>query len=294
MAADETEADALRRFAAAALGSGCRIEDFSRAFGRKSVTWRINSADGSGFYLKRHEFRQHYVAEVRALNQWVAQLPEGSWWNTPEVVANSDELGAVILTELPGEIIEDSPPPTDELEEAYRSAGRLARALHDADIDLSGEPRVQRYAPADIDRYMAPSRPHLDGSTYEWAVGIVRRPDAWEGLSVVPMHGDFSPRNWIRRRGEPTLGIIDWERSRPGFWVEDVQRMTQDHWVKAPNLRDAFFDGYGRTPTESEWRQANQVSLIGAVGGVAWSRTHGDERFEQLNRVMIERLKKTL
>ncbi len=70
--------------------------------------------------------------------------------------------------------------------------------------------------------------------------------------------------------------------------------MTQDHWVKAPNLRDAFSDGYGRTPTDAEWRQANQITLIGAVGGVAWSRTHGDERFERHNRVMIERLKMIL
>jgi len=286
----ERETEALKRFVAAALGGDCRIDDFSRTSGRRSVTWRIHSGDGSGFYLKRHEFHHHYVAEVRALKRWVAQLPLGSWWKAPKVVADSDELGAAILTELPGEVIEDSPPP-DDLEGAYRNAGRLARALHDADIDLSDEPRVHDYSSEVVERYVVPSRPYLDADTYQWAMSISARLDAWEGLSIVPMHGDYSPRNWIARRGEPTLGVIDWERSRPGFWVEDVQRMLHDHWLKAPSLREAFFEGYGRTPTDLEWRQAYQVSLITAVGGVSWSSTHGDEQFETHNRAVIERLK---
>ena len=43
MAEDTQELVALRDFAATTLGSGLEIEDRSRAFGRKSVTWRITS-----------------------------------------------------------------------------------------------------------------------------------------------------------------------------------------------------------------------------------------------------------
>jgi len=291
MAEDTQELDALRDFASTTLGSGLEIEDRSRAFGRKSVTWRITSADGTGFYLKRHEFRHHYVAEVRALEHWVPRLNDGAWWAAPEVVATSDELGAVILTELLGEIIEDSPPGPDELVTVYRHAGRLARSLHDADIDLSDEPRNQLYAADGIDRYFEMSRGHIDASTRDWAKVILTRADAWDGLDVVAMHGDYSPRNWIIESGDPTIKVIDWERSRPGYWVEDIQRMTHDHWLEAPQLRDAYFEGYGRTPTEAEWRQANQITLINAVGGVGWAISHGDERFAGHNRRVIERLK---
>jgi hypothetical protein len=87
------------------------------------------------------------------------------------------------------------------------------------------------------------------------------------------------------------LGIIDWERSRPGYFVEDFQRMIQNHWVDQPHLVDAFFTGYGRRPSEQEWRQANQVVLINAVAGVPWSVTHGDFEFEKRNREVVERLK---
>ncbi|GEM_PF-4991346 len=38
--------------------------------GQKSVTWRLTAADGTGFYLKRHEIRHHFEAEVGALNNW--------------------------------------------------------------------------------------------------------------------------------------------------------------------------------------------------------------------------------
>ena len=263
------------------------------------MTWHIAAADGTGFYLKRREFQQHYVAEVRAFRDWVARLPAGSWWSAPAMVANSDELGVMILTELPGEIIEDSPPGPREVKDGDVSAGRLASALHGADIDLSGESRVQRYAPEDVERYMGLARQYLDKSTCDWAETVLCRPDAWDGLSIVPVHGDYSPRNWIHervgsKRSESRLGVIDWERSRPGFWVEDVQRMTHDHWVDAPHLRDAFFEGYGRTPTDSEWRHSDQITLINAIGGVPWAISHGDEPFVRHNRRVIERLKEIL
>jgi aminoglycoside phosphotransferase (APT) family kinase protein len=294
MTEDSSELDALKVFAEATLGSGLEVEDRSRAFGRKSLTWHILAEDGTGFYMKRHEFRHHYVAEVRALKYWVPHLTDGAWWATPEVLATSDELGAVILTELPGEIIEDSSPGDDELLSAYKNAGRLARSLHDADIDLSDEPREQLYAPDGIERYFEMSRGHLDASTSDWVEAILTRADVWAGQKVVPMHGDYSPRNWIFQPGDPTFNVIDWERSRPGYWVEDIQRMTHDHWLNAPQLRAAFFEGYGRTPTEAEWRQANQITLINAVGGVGWAISHGDERFAGHNRRVIERFKEIL
>ncbi len=70
--------------------------------------------------------------------------------------------------------------------------------------------------------------------------------------------------------------------------------MIQDHWIREPRLRDAFFTGYGREPSEREWYQADQVVLINAVGGVPWSISHRDSKFEKLNRAVIERLKGVL
>ena len=94
--------------------------------------------------------------------------------------------------------------------------------------------------------------------------------------------------------GGAALGIIDWERSVPGYFIEDFHRMIHDSWTLEPQLRDAFFKGYGREPTELEWYQGNLVALINAVGGVSWSITHGDLKFEKHNRDVVERMKKIL
>ena len=139
-------------------------------------------------------------------------------------------------------------------------------------------PASQRFTDEQLDLYLLEVEPHVDGPTLRWIDTIIRRSDAWEGLKIVPIHGDFSPRNWLASEGTAPLGVIDWEISRPGYFVEDFQRMMQDHWLNEPQLRDAFFTGYGRTPSDREWLQANQVLLIHAIISVPWAIDHGHQR----------------
>ncbi len=286
--------DSLRKFAYDSLGHSIHIEDFSRRYGRKSITWRITAPGKPDYYLKRHEHRSHYLAEVRALDEWVQCLPDEPWWSVPSVLATADELGAVILTGLPGVILEETPIESSTRTKLFELAGKFANLLHSSRIDLSSISTSQTYTDENLDRYLLLAEPHIDSATLKWVDSVVRRSDTWEGLAIVPTHCDFSPRNWLVCEGRALLGIIDWERSRPGYYVEDFQRMIQDHWVLEPQLRDAFFTGYGREPSEPEWYQANQVVLINAVGGVTWSISHGDSEFEHRYRVVIERLKSVL
>ena len=291
---NEQDLNSLRRFAYDTLGRPIEFEDFSRSYGRKTVTWRITVSGESEYYLKRHENRSHYLAEVRALDLWIPRLPNEPWWSVPKVVATADELGAVIITGLPGLILEENSVESSARTKIFELAGAFAKSLHSSRIDLSSEPTFQTYTGEQLDRILLVAEPHIDSATLQWVDSLVRRSDAWEGLELVPTHCDFSPRNWLCCDEDAPLGIIDWERSRPGYFVEDFQRMVQDHWLDEPQLKDAFFAGYGREPSELEWRQANQVVLINAVGGVPWSISHGDSDFEQRNRAVIERLKSVL
>ena len=102
-------------------------------------------------------------------------------------------------------------------------------------------PASQRFTDEQLDLYLLEVEPHIDGPTLRWIDTIIRRSDAWEGLKIVPIHGDFSPRNWLASEATAPLGVIDWEISRPGYFVEDFQRMMQDHWLNEPQLRDAFY-----------------------------------------------------
>ena len=287
----QRDLEPLRKFLYDSLGRSVDIKDFSRRYGRKSITWRIRTSDNREYYLKRHEHRSHYLAEVRALTEWVPYLHDEPWWSVPSVLATSDELGAVIITALPGLILEETPVESSARTQLFELAGKFANSLHSSGIDLSSELKLQIYTGEELDGYLLAAEPHIDGATLRWVDSIVRRSDAWEGLAIVPVHCDFSPRNWLTFEGTAPLGVIDWERSRTGYYVEDFQRMIQDHWLIEPHLRAAFFTGYGREPSELEYLQANQVVLINAVGGVPWSISHGDLEFEQRNRAVIESLK---
>ncbi len=286
--------NSLHRFAYDSLSDSIEIEDVSRTYGTKTITWRITAPGEGEYYLKRHEYPGHYLAEVRALNEWVQRLPDEPWWSVPKVLTTEDELGALIMTGLPGLILEEAPVEPTTRTKLFQLAGRFAKSLHSCRIDLSSEPTSHTYSEETLDRVLLAAEPHVDSATLKWVDSVVRRFDAWKGLAIVPTHCDFSPRNWLFCEGKTLLGIIDWERSRPGYYVEDFQRMIQDHWLLDPHLRDAFFAGYGREPSELEWYQANQVVLINAVGGVTWSISHGDPEFELLNRTVVERLKGVL
>lgn len=96
----------LRAFAAATVGTVLEVEDFSRKIGRKSITWRVTSGDGQVFYLKQHEERKLYETELVVYTRWIPNLRISSELRTPELVSNSTDLGALILTVVPGEILD--------------------------------------------------------------------------------------------------------------------------------------------------------------------------------------------
>jgi len=284
------ETEPLRLFVAAAVGAGCRIADRSRSFGRRSITWHVTAACGTRFYLKRHEHRKHFATELLALRQWVPRLPADGRWTAPRVEASDDALGAMLLTELPGEPLSHAALTADERREILARAGSLAARVHALAVDPGPAGPARLYDRAMLDVALAMAKPHLDDATLrriEDACGIA---DAFSGLAVVPTHGDFGPRNWLvhRRPDGLSLGVIDWERARAGFWLEDVRAVSEGA-TKASD-RTAFFAGYGRRPTEREERQIALVLLMNATATLGWAVEHEDVAFAEHGRRTIARL----
>jgi len=60
----QQDLDSLRKFAYDSLGHSIDIKDFSRRYGRKSITWLITAPGKREYYLKSHEHRRHYLVEV--------------------------------------------------------------------------------------------------------------------------------------------------------------------------------------------------------------------------------------
>ncbi len=286
----------LRSFATETLGSDLKITDRSRKFGRRSITWRLTAKGRAAYYLKKHEVRRHYEAEEIAYRTWVPELERSGKWHSPELVASSSELGALILTEAPGEVLDDSEIGLDDRLEMHRIAGWLAAQIHSLDVDASeaGPPRL--YAQKMLGDHIELASSYFELETLQWLEKVAAIDNLFDSLEVVPTHSDYSPRNWLihRRDGVISLGIIDWERARPGYWLEDAQRMAFDHWSENPQLRTAYFDGYGRVPNPVEERQLKLICLANAIGTVSWATEHGDTAFAQFGRRTLMLLKHSL
>ena len=290
------ENEALRAFATSVLGDKSVFADVSRQAGRRSIVWRVAVKSGEHYYLKRHEAQRLYAREIHALQEWLPLLPEPTWWSTAALIAKSDELGAAILTEVKGGIVDSTPVTPDERLEMFKLAGRFANLLHSLPYeDESGEDYAE-YFVGRFETYMDMAKPYLNADTIRWARNVVGAGEAFAGVKRVVVHCDYSPRNWLidRRQEGIRFGLIDWERTRPEHWLQDAQRMAQDHWARQPELRQAFFEGYGRQPTVWEERQLNLLVLTNAIPSIPWAIDHHDDRFVALSRAAIERLRRVL
>jgi len=62
-------------------------------------------------------------------------------------------------------------------------------------------------------------------------------------------------------------------------------------WLRRPELKDAFFTGYGVVDTSWELPMQRLMTLH-AIGGVAWAIEHNDPAFAHENRALVERLRR--
>lgn len=285
----------LRAFAERAVGPVVDLEDRSRSFGRMSLVWRLETADGRQFYLKRHEERRLFERELHALTEWLPRLPEGARQMTVPPIASAADLDAVILEVAPGDIVESADLTADERAATYQMAGAFAAALHALPCEGCGpvadyEARM-RLA---VGRWLDLPDVGFTDEIRRWARQELHAGGAFEGVEFVAAHMDYAPRNWLIHRddGALWLRVIDWERARPAPWTEDVQRMAEDHWHAEPALREAFFLGYGREPSEVEERQIRALVLVNkAIGAIGWGGQRGDTAFVAKGWRILERLR---
>jgi hypothetical protein len=285
----------LRAWAERVVGPIAVLEDRSRAFGRMSLVWRLETVKGREFYLKRHERRVLYERELLGLG-WLSGLPEGARQMAVPMIATANELDSMIFEAVPGEIVEEAELSSEELHAAYQMAGAFAAALHALPCDGCGpSPGYEQKLLDQIEDWfeLYEGVPGLGDELRRFVLDAVSDGGAFRAAVLVPTHMDYSPRNWLLHRedGALWLRVIDWERARPELWVQDVARMSEDHWQRDPALREAFFLGYVRDPSEIEARQLKLLALANIVPTIGWARAHDDHRFEGWAREVLARLR---
>jgi Ser/Thr protein kinase RdoA (MazF antagonist) len=239
-----------------------------------SAVWRLSSASGGCWYLKRHSSGRFHEREVAALRNWAPALGPG---RVPELAAADPEILVMVVTAVPGEPVLGLHLSTREEQQVHRQAGQMLGRLH--------ESRLVPGAGEDASRLTSRVDAHLDqaGGLLTPAQRAMVRDCAsrlaWLGPRVpaVASHGDFQPRNWLWDTASGRLGIIDWERAEPAPAVRDLVRLEYGPWDGRPDLREDFFAGYGRALTLEEDETLFCYAILDALSGLRWGLANGDD-----------------
>jgi Ser/Thr protein kinase RdoA (MazF antagonist) len=239
-----------------------------------SAVWRIASASGGCWYLKRHSAGRFHTREVAALRDWAQLLgPE----RAPELAAADPELLIMVITAVPGQPVLELQLSAREEREVHRQAGLLLGRLHESTLAPG--------AGADVSRLTSRLEEYLDqvGGLLTPAQRALARDCAgrlaWLGprIPAVASHGDFQPRNWLWDPAGSQLGIIDWERAAPAAAIRDLVRLEYGPWDQRPDLCEHFLAGYGRVLTFEEREMLACYAVLDALSGLCWGSANDDD-----------------
>lgn len=249
-----------------------------------SDVWECRSIDGRRLFVKTG--RDKFDQEVRAYRQWAPHL-DG---RCPELLAADEPLGVLAISAVDGRLAQNLEPDASDEVDMYRQAGEVLRSLHGLRVTEVGDDPVATFVER-ATRWGRRAVEHVGADDRAW---VRERIDDIVPLLAdtmrCPCHRDFTPRNWVVDEGG-SLRLIDFGHAREDFWILDVDKLWSDQWVDRPEREAAFWDGYGRSPTASDWAVLEASSALGAVSTIVWSREHDDQAYEAFGRRHLARLR---
>jgi hypothetical protein len=120
---------AVRRAGVSGRGADHRCNRLLLAERDTSAVWRLSSASGGCWYLKRHSSGRFHAREVAALRNWAPALGPG---RVPELAAADPEILVMVVTAVPGEPVLGLRLSTREEQQVHRQAGQMLGRLHES------------------------------------------------------------------------------------------------------------------------------------------------------------------
>jgi len=267
---------------------------------RASIT-RLRRA-GQEYILKAIPDAGHWHSETHAYERWAGAF--GAY--APRLLAaRAAEPRAVLLTALPGSVLEETPLPEAQQRAAWRKAGQALAGLHALEpgpffgrVLRDGSPAgpaqvdAQAYLRAEVQDWL--ERGQRIGCLSADELSVARAAlallPAFAGERPTACHRDYCPANWLVDAAGEWRGVIDFEFAYWDVRSADFARYPFWEWMERPDLIAAFFEGYGRPLSPREERQ-RLFSLVNyAIGAVVWGCESGYLGFAAEGRSALKRL----
>ncbi|MFE7583589.1 aminoglycoside phosphotransferase family protein [Streptomyces gardneri] len=228
-----------------------------------SLVWRVSAGDRDA-YVKISPSDLDFEREVSGYAFTAAHLSETE---APRLLACDRGLRAILSTPLPGRIVRDLPLQTSTELRLYEDAGRLLRRWHDASApgtdadraavrsDAEDKAREAADCLEDVAPYLAADRLALVEAASKELPGLA------EQLPLVYRHGDYETRNWMYDEDTGRHGLIDFATAAHGVAASEFVWLCGAVWSVRPELREAYFSGYGRPLTAEEDRLLHLLTV---------------------------------
>lgn len=250
----------LASWASTQVGPVEVVADRSRRH-RRAVVLEFEGPRARRWFVKWPKSQHCFRREVRAYRRFVPILAGSA----PRLVAADETRRALLLTVLPGRLAEHED--LQARSDVHRQAGVWLADLHGLSTPIS-DPGLGRKLGERLQRVCARARDLLDDSALEYVTYVGTRLDQMTGLSVVTCHLDYTQRNWVVDDGG-RLGVIDFSTCGGAPVAEDLSRLAHRQWTTRPDLRDAFFAGYGRALDDDERAQLECSTALAALSDLA-------------------------
>lgn len=276
------QADELLAACERVLGPVSLVRDMSWPSNDNQVA-EIRDASGRSWVAKKITNADGYQRELFAYRNWTPALGDAA----PVLRVADDSARLLVVTLLAGRRAEESAAEFDP--GVHEQAGRLTRRLHDA-VPPVIDDQILAATVTKLDSWIERGRDLLSDDDVEFVRARVGPLPGFGAVPTVPCHMDNQPRNWLV--GDTGMvSMIDFGGCRRDVWIRDLQRMYFQQWRGRPDLRDAFYAGYGRTPSADDLAMLRCYLAHSALSTVVWAHEFGDAEFEQHGRSILAELR---
>lgn len=292
----------LLAWCAANLGPVHVLSEHSRQHGgHESATYRLHS--GAGFhYLKVHQSCVHWHNEAHAYAHWARAFDD----RAPRLVAVHDvEPLALIISEVPGEIVETARLSLAQGRAAWRAAGVALVALHhlttgscfgpcrrDGSCAGGASITAEAYVAEKLERQIARAVTggYLHAGELPLLEAALANTAVFAGEQPIPCHRDYCAANWLVNADGEWSGVIDFEFAHWDVRVADFSRDPDWSWMRRPDLAEAFYEGYDHTVAPVATKQLFIARVEYALGAIVWGRDHAFFGFEAEGHAALAQL----
>ncbi len=283
--------DKLLEWCNSVLGKVEIVADSSKTHGgHESTTCRLSTPSGYG-YLKIHETRSHWQQEVHAYEKWAGVFGRFA----PDLIAVHEETPlALIVSELPGQVLEKVQLSRSQEQKAWQTAGSLLAALHQLAVGscfgpclrsgVCSEPfpqTAEAYVSEKFSRQIDQARQRniISRSELSTLYAAAELIPAFAGEKPLPCHRDYCAANWLVTPDGAFSGIIDFEFAHWDVRAADFSRDPHWSWMQRPDLIEAFFDGYSLPPPDAQQLLVARAEY--ALSAIIWGHENQFWGFER-------------